>query len=200
MATGQTVIDQIRDELQDTDDVSFSDAELLRYINRGAKEFCVTTGCILARRYIDTDATNFIFSLSSNLANPTILFAVEFNGIPLSRTYKHEITYEFGASSGTPTAWYETSQSLIIDLVAPTATDANALSVWYFRIPTIMTAVNNTFDFPDEWESAIVAYALARCYNAQRDSVLEAKQMVKYETLRQSALAINKWKFMGDAS
>jgi hypothetical protein len=199
MATGTTVIAEVRDELQDTTDTSFGTAELLRYINRGATEFCATTGCLQDSTTINTDSTNFKFTLSTSLTNPLVVFAVEYAGVPLYRTYRHEVSYQFGASTGTPTAWYEFAGALYLDLIATTATGSDALTVFYVRIPTDMSAVGSTFDFPDEWKPAIVQYAMARCYASQRDTVLEAKCMAEYEKLRQSAYAINKWKLEGNA-
>lgn len=203
MATGQTLIDQVRDILQDTTDLSFSDAELLRYLNRGAKEFCSTTGAYQDTDTINTDATNFKFTLSTSTTKLFLVFDVEFNGVPLSPTKRHEVNYEFGASSGTPdntTAWYEFGGVLFIELIAPTATDASALTVFYLRTPTDMSTVGSTFDFPDEWESAIVNYALGQCYAVQRDTILEAKHMSEYEKMRQSAFEINKNKLLGNAA
>lgn len=200
MATGQTVIDQIRDELQDTTDTSFGDEELLRYINRGAMEFCATTWCLQDTAYIATDASHFMFTQSTYLTNPVILFAVEFNGTPLTRTYRHEISYKFGESSGTPTSWYEFGKVLYIDLIAPSASDASALNVFYVRTPTDMTAVSSTFDFPDEWESAIVNYGIARAFVTQRDTILAAEHMSKYEAMRQDAIINNRVKLIGRAA
>jgi hypothetical protein len=200
MATGTTLIDQIRDELQDTTDTSFGTAELLRYLNRGAKEFCATTGCLQDTQTINTDGATFSFTLSASCTNLVAVFDVEYAGVPLSRTYRHEVIYQFGASAGTPTAWYEFKGVLYIDLKATTATGSSALTVFYLRTPTDMTAVGSTFDFPDEWESAIISYALARCYKSQRDTILAEQEMRKYETMRQTAFAINKFKLMGNAS
>ena len=160
MSTGQTIIDEIRDELADTTDKSFEDAELLRYINRGATEFCATTGALQATATINTDNSNFKFTLaSSTLTNLVVVFDVEFAGVPLTRTFRNEVSYKFGASSATPdntNAWYEFAGVLYIDVVAPTATGADALTVFYLRTPTDLGAVGETFDFPGEWESAIV--------------------------------------------
>lgn len=200
MATGTTLIAKIRDELQDTTDQSFADELLLRYINRGATEFCSTTGCLQKSAYIATDATNFKFTLSSYLTNPVVVYDVEYNGTPLNRTFRHEVTYKFGASSGTPIAWYEFGGSLFIDIIAPVATGASALNAFYIGTPTDLSAVGSTFDFPNEWESAIVSYAIARCFATQRDTVLAAEHMAKYETMRQSCYAINKYKLLGDAT
>jgi len=203
MSTGQNIIDEIRDELQDTTDQSFGDTELLRYINRGAKEFCATTGCYQTSTTINTDNTNFKFTLSSSCTNLVTVFDVEFNGIPLSRTFRHEVNYEFGASSATPdntNSWYEFGGVLYIDVIAPTATGASALTVFYTRTPTDLGAVGETFDFPDEWDSAIINYAVARCDHSNRDTVLEAQHMAKYESMRQTAWNINKYKLMGNAT
>ena len=203
MATGTTLITQVRDILQDTTDVSFSVAEILRYLNRGAKEFCSTTGCYQKTATINTDNSNFKFTLSATDAKLFLVFDVEFNGTPLSQTYRHEVNYEFGADSGTPdntTAWYEYGGELFIELIAPTATGSDALTIFYLVTPVDMTAEGSTFDFPDEWESAIVNYAIAQCYGSQRDSILEAKHMGEYEKMRQSAFAVNKHKLRGNAA
>lgn len=199
MATGTTLIAKIRDELQDTTDVSFSVAELLRYINRGATEFCATTGCLQGTATIATDGINFNFTLSAYCTNLITVFDVEYDGVPLTRTYRHELTYEFGVSVGTPETWYEFAGKLYTDLIPAAASGNSALTIFYLRTPTDLSAEGGTFDFPSEWESAIVSYALARCYKAQRDTVLAEQEMQKYETMRATALAVNKWKLMGDA-
>ena len=203
MATGQNIIDEVRDELQDTTDKSFADPQLLRYINRGAKEFCSRTGAYQATATIDTDNSNFKFTLSASTTNLVAVFAVEFNGVPLSATKRHEVTYEFGASSTTPditTAWYEFAGVLYIEVIAPTATGSSALKVLYFRTPTVLTAVGDTFDFPDEWDSAVIAYAIGRCRHEDRDTILEGSQMAKYEAMVQTAFQINRYKLLGDAN
>ncbi len=203
MATGTTLIAQVRDILLDTTDESFGTSEILRYLNRGAKEFCSTTGCYQATTTINTDNSNFKFTLSASATKLFLVFAVEYNGVPLSKTFRHEINYKFGASSGTPdntTAWYEFGGVLYIELIAPTATDSSALTVFYLRTPTDMSAVGSTFDFPDEWESAIVNYAIAQCHGSKRDAILKAEHMGEYEKMRQSAFAINKSKLLGNAA
>lgn len=203
MSTGQNIIDEVRDELQDTTDKSFEDAELLRYINRGAKEFCARTLCLQNTGNINTDNTNYKFTLSSSLTNPIMVIDVEFNGTPLTRTFRHEVTYKFGASSATPdntTMWYEFNGVLYVSVIPPTATGSSALNVYYARIPTDMSAVSSDFDFPDEWDSAVIAYAIGRCRHEDRDSVLEGSQMAKYEAMVQTVWQINKYKLMGNAA
>lgn len=200
MSTGQNIIDEVRDELQDTTDESFADALLLRYVNRGAKEFCVRTGCLQATANIVTDATNYKFTQSSSLTNPFFIISVEFNGTPLSRTYRDEITTKFGASSATPditTSWYELGGVLFISVIAPVATGSSALNIYYLRTPTDLSAVSGTFDFPDAWDSAIIAYAIGRCRHEDRDTILEGSQMAKYEAMIQSAYAVNRGKISG---
>lgn len=202
MSTGQDVIDKIRDDLQDETDLSFDDGPLLRFINRGATEFCATTGSLQDTDTIDTDATNFSFMLSSVLTNPVKIFKVEFAGIPLSQTYVHEVRTQYGATSATPTSqtgWYEFDDKFYLEVIAPTATGLDALNVFYLRTPTDMTSVGDTFDFPDIWQPAIVEFAVAKAFASQRDSVLEAQHMAKYEAARQSAFAINKSVLQGDA-
>lgn len=202
MATGTTVIEEIRDELQDADDLSITDAEFLRYINRGATEFCAQTGSLQDTDTINTDNSAFSFLLSASLTNPIKIFKVEFNSVPLTPTFTHEVQREFGAASATPTnltGWYEFGGRLYIEVIAPTATGTSALNVFYLRTPADMTSVGDTFDFPDLWKPAIVEYGIAKGFASQRDSVLEALHMARYEAQKQAAFAINKNTLLGDA-
>jgi len=203
MSTGQDIIDEIRDETQDTDDLSVDDAVLLRYINRGAKDFCTLSGALQGTANINTDNTNFKFTLSASLTNNVAVFEVEFNGTPLSRTFHHEVTYQFGADKETPTnatAWFEFNGVLYIEVIPPTATGADALNISYFRTPTVMTAVGSTFDFPAEYEPAIVDWGIARVRYSDRDSILASSEMAQYYAIREGARAINKNKLLGDAN
>ena len=203
MSTGQNIIDQIRDELLDTTDLSIDDAVLLRYINRGAKEFCTFSGALQDTANISTDATNYTFTLSASLTNPVVVFNVSFNGVPLSRTFKHEVSYAFGASSGTPdnsNAWYEYAGVLYIEIIPPTATGSSALNIDYIRFPVAMSAVSSTFDFPAEYEPAIVAYGIARARYTDRDSILGSTEMNIYYSIRVGAYEINKNRLLGDSS
>ncbi len=203
MSTGQDKIDEIRDELADTTGKSFGDPLLLRYINRGAKEFCATTGCYQAIANINTDNTNFSFTLSASCTNLVKVFDVQFNGTPLSPTFRHEVNYKFGASSATPdntTNWYEFGGVLYVSVIAPTATGSSALNIFYLRTPTYMSAVSSTFDFPDEWDSAIINYVIARCRYTDRDAMLASTEMAQYNAMRQTVLLINKAKLVGDAA
>jgi hypothetical protein len=203
MATGADIIAKVRYQLQDTDDESFDGDHILDWINLGAQEFAATTGCIHEITNIATDATNYIFALSTNLTNPHVLYAVHFNGTPLTRAYLHEISTQYGGSSGTPTVntgWFEFEDSLYLEVIPPTATGSSALNVFYVRTPTDMTATSSTFDFPDKWTHAIVEFATAKAFESQRDSVLAAQHMARYDAVRQTAWAINKAKLLGTAA
>lgn len=201
MSTGQNIIDEIRDELQDTTAKSFGDELLLRYINRGAKEFCATTGCLQDTQTIDTDGTTFDYLLSTYCTNLVVVFHVKYARLPLNQTFLHELTYKIGVSVGTPTTWYEFKGVLYFDLIPTIATGGgDALVVYYLRTPVNMSAVSSNFDFPDEWDSAIVQYAIARCRYTDRDAILASTEMARYDAMRQTAFAINKHKLMGDAN
>lgn len=198
MALGSDLITKIRFKIVDTDDVSFSVAELISYLNDGAKEFAATTGCLQDSGTIDTNGTASDFSLSSNLTNPHTIFNVLYAGLPISQTYRHAIISQWGASVSTPTEWYTYGDRIYFDFIPTTATGSNAVTCFHTRIPTDMTDENSTLDFPVEWEPAVVHYAISSCFEQQRDSVLAAIHQAKYDALQQSAFAINKAKLFGE--
>ena len=198
MSIGSELITKIRYEIVDTDDLSFTTAELISYLNDAATEFTATTGCLQDSGTINTDGSASSFSLSANLTNPVILFDVLYAGVPLSRNYRHAIISQWGASVATPTEWFTVGNLVYFDNIPTTATGSSALTVYYTRTPTAMGDENDTFDFPAEWEPAIVHYAIARCFAQQRDTVLEAQNLAKYGALQKSAFAINKAKLFGE--
>ncbi len=198
MSAGSDLITKIRYEIVDSDDLSFTTAELISYLNDGAKEFSATTGCLQDSDTIDTNGAASSFSLSSNLTNPVIVFDVLYAGVPLSRNYRHAIISQWGASVATPTEWFTVADLVYFDSIPTTATGSSALTVYYTRTPTAMGDENSTFDFPAEWEPAIVHYAIARCFAQQRDTILEAQNMAKYGALQKSAYQINKAKLFGE--
>lgn len=196
LTRGSEIITQVRDELQDNTAQSCGTNELLRYINRGAKEFCATTGCLQQEFAIPTSGTDYRYKLSTHLNNSVEIISLEYNGTPISRTYKNEVLYRFGAEAGIPFSWYEYEGMVYTDLIPPRAAGSSALVAFYLRTPTVMSASTDVFDFPKEWESAIVSYAIARCLIAQRDTEIAETYMSKYESLRKEALTSNKLKLM----
>ena len=90
MATGRDIIDSVLYQLADVTDASFDEDHILDWINRGATEFCSVTGCKQNIETVDTDASAFYFLLSTNLTNESIIInAVEFNQVPLTKSYRH---------------------------------------------------------------------------------------------------------------
>ena len=203
MSIGQNIIDEIRDGTLDATDLSVDDAVHLRNINRGAKEFCTFSGALQDTTNINTDASAYTFTLSASLKNPVVVFNVSFNGVPLSRTFKHEVSYAFGASAGTPdnsNAWYEYAGVLYIEIIPPTATGSSALNIDYIRTPVAMAAVGSTFDFPAEYEPAIIAYGIAHVRYPDRDTILGSIEMAVYYSIRAGAYEINKNRLLGDVN
>jgi hypothetical protein len=146
MATGTTLINKIRPPLQDATDTSFSNADLLRYINEGATKFCATTGCLQDTANIATNNSAYSFTASGSLTNMVVVYALQFNGTPLSRTFIHEVSYKFGDTSGTPdenTRWYEFGGVIYVEIIPPTATGSSALNAFYVRTPTDLAGLCN---------------------------------------------------------
>lgn len=196
MSTGTQLNTKIRQRLADSTDASFGDDELMRWANDGSDEFAATTGCMSDSTNIPTDGATFSFDLITALTNYTNVFAVTYAGIPLDYAPRHEIRTQWGASAGTPLAWSVWGDKLYTDLKGATATGANALTAFYTRTPTLMTAVGNTFDFPATWEFAIIAYVCYRAHDSKRETGLADRARAEFDVARQAAAKITEAKLM----
>ena len=190
MSLGSDIITKVRERIEDIDDQSFDDTILLSFINDGATEFAATTGVIQDTVTIDT-ANDYIFDLVSPLTNHINVFAVQYALVPLDWMTQAEVSTQLGVSTGTPTAWTVWGDKLYLDIKATTASGVNALTVYYTRTPTNMTATSDTLDFPARWEPAIVAYAAYRAHDSNRESGLADRQRAEFDSMRQAASGIS---------
>lgn len=187
------IITKVRLRLDDESDQSIDDATIIQFANDGAREFSATTGVIQDTSNIAGDNSNFTFDILDGLTNWVNIFAVNFAGLPLIWQPRYEIREVYGADSDTPTKWSIWGDLLYLDKVAPVATDADAINVFYTRFSSNMdpTDATSEFDFPDKWLPAIISYVQYRVLDSDRDDGLADRARSEYDALRKNAALIN---------
>ena len=199
MSTGLTLLTRARDRLSDATDQSFDDTTLMRYANDGAKEFTSTTGVQQATTTIDTNGVKSTFSISSSAPTFINVFQVHYAEIPLDFSPRNEIGIRWGASVGTPSAWSIWTKTLYLDLIPTAATGSNAITIFFTRTPTVMdeSDTSSTFNFPGEWEYAIISYIVYRALDSMREGVLADRARQEFDIARQAAASSNQNKLLG---
>lgn len=192
MSTAQNLIDQARRRLIDSTDQSFDDASLIDWANQGADEFTSRVAVLQASDTINTDSSNSTFDISSDLTRPVNVFNVQYAGLALAFTPRMQITVVWGDTVGTPVAWSIWKKTLYFDVIPTTATGSDALTVFYARNPTKMSTSDTgaTFDFPVEWDYAIVAYMVYRALDSIREGALASRARTEFDTALASAAEI----------
>lgn len=187
------IITKVRFRLDDETDQSIGDTEITHFANDGAREFSSTTGVIQDTSNINSDNSAFTFNILSGLTNWVNIFAVNFAGNPLIWQPRYEIREVYGANSGTPTKWSIWGDLLYLDKIAPAASGADAINVFYTRYSANMDTsdTSSVFDFPDKWLPAILSYAQYRVLDSDRDDGLADRAKSEYDSLRKNAALIN---------
>lgn len=187
------IITKVRLRLDDQSDTSIDDNVIIEFANDGAREFSSTTGVIQDTSNIASDNSHFTFDILGGLTNWVNIFAVNFAGLPLIWQPRYEISEVYGSESTTPTKWSIWGDLLYLDKVAPTATGADAINLFYTRYSTNMDTNDTgaTFDFPDKWLPAIISYVQYRILDSDRDDGLADRAKAEYDALRKNAALIN---------
>lgn len=184
--TVDEVITKIRYRLADYTDESYSDDELIEYINDGIKDFSYT-GC---NQYADniTSGSGSEYTLSTTLTYTHVnVYGVNLGGSRLYFADRPETT-KWNPSAGTPIGWGVWGDKLLLD-TSTTLSASNNLEVSYTYIPDDISTVNNTFPL-EKWSGAIVAFCVYRCLTEDRDTGLADKEYAEYLAVKQHAVDV----------
>ncbi len=198
MSTANDLIIKARRRLNDFTDESFEDAPLIDWTNQGAKEFTSRAAVLQSADTINTDGSNSTFNVS-NLTNFVNAFSVQYAGIQLGFTPRPQIIIAWGTSVGTPVTWSIWGELLYFDVIPTLATGSDAITVFYSRTPTEMSTSDTSaaFDFPQEWEFAIVAYMTYRALDSIREGSLASRQRAEFDAALASAAEVTAAKTLG---
>ena len=178
--TVDDIITKIRYRLADYTDESYDDDTLLTYINDGAVDFAMT-GAFQTYHDFTTAGSNAYEDLSAMTYAWLNVFGVQYNGGKIDHAPPQEMM-DWNAAAGTPKGWAVWGDLVYMDAI-PTA--SNTVKVWYVFIPDAVTSVANTSPVDDKWAPALVAYAVGRCLDQNREETSKPTQ--EYVMLKATA-------------
>lgn len=183
-ATLGTLVTRLRDRLNEPAARHWTDAQVRRWINEGAREVARIGETLLSTGTVTAVAGTQTYAMSGLSPQPVRVHRAEFT--PTASTQKYPLTFRqfqlmddvWGQAQsvtvGVPcyyTMWgYFPSMTLYL---YPTPSTGGTVKLFYYRLPTEL-AVDGTGDAsvvecPDGWEDVIVTYAEARAFRNDND-------------------------------
>lgn len=184
-ATLGTLVTRLRDRLNEPSQRHWTDAQVRRWINEGAREVARVGETLLATGSVTIVAGTQTYALSALSPQPVRVHRAEY--IPTAApTQKYPLTFRRfelmddvwgqaqAITAGTPhyyTMWgYFPSMTMYL---YPTPSLAGSVKLFYYRLPTelLTDGTNDTsvVECPDGWEDVIVTYAEARAFRNDND-------------------------------
>ena len=156
----------LRSRLDETTATFWTDAELTRWLNEGAREVARRTECLQSTHQQNVTANTGDYTAPTNVIR---IYRVEYwrstNDVtPLEYRDLASVPWSFDRAQSSPRPLYYTlwgiPPTLTISLFPkPSETVTNGLRCWFYRMPTAMTTGANNVDLPDGWHELPVLYA-----------------------------------------
>jgi len=170
---------EIRDDIDEQTAVHWTEAQLIRYMNRGIEKTATMSECLRDEVTKAIVAGTYEYTMSG-MDNDIIRFTTS-KFVRTGDTTEYPLRYydllhgmhEFGSSwqqvSGTPQAFttWNNPPSLKIKLF-PVPAEDGTLTIYYYRKPTLHATNGDdngeNIDLPPGWEAAAVCYARYRAF------------------------------------
>lgn len=172
------IYSRVKRQFGDESGVQVTDTDILRWINSGQREIVAQNEGLLEKTALTSTVAN-----QQEYTLPTDLLILKF----ISLKYSSQLSYfklkglkttdfneyidgwagtSFGA--GTPVVYTIFSGKIVL-FPTPDATVADALKIYYNRIPVDVTGSSDTPDLPTLYHEVLVKYCLQQAYEMDED-------------------------------
>lgn len=190
----QTLITDVRRELVEISASYWSDAELLRHINRAELDFSNKTRILEDTAQLSLTQGRLDYPLPSNwLSARAVFFKVV---SPVDGTFRWKRLYPTNleknsqqrpnflqtevASQGTPARYWIWNRSLWLDR-APDLQNSTTLLLFYKSKPIPLTFVTDQINLDDSLSEAITAYILWKAWTKEQEFDTAAEHKLEYD-------------------
>jgi hypothetical protein len=189
----QQIITDVRRELVETSGAYWSDAELLRLINRAESDYVRHTRMLEDSATLSLTAGRIDYPLPSNfITMRAAFFKVEstdgtfewkrLNPTNLEKTAQENPNFMNTATAnrGTPQQYMIWQRSLYLD-VAPDTDNDTTLLIFYKSKPIALTAASQELNIDDSLSEAITAFVLNRAWKKESEKDKADEQQEIYD-------------------
>lgn len=177
----QTIITDVRRELLETAALFWSDAEILRHINRCELDYVNKTRILEDTAQLTLQQGRLDYSLPSNWVSARLVFIKIVNAdgsFKWKRLYPTNLE-KMGQSrpnflntettnQGTPTRYFVWQRSLWLDR-APDLLQGTTILLFYKSKPIPLTMATQEINLDDSLSEAITAYVLWKCWSKEKE-------------------------------
>lgn len=175
---------RLLNQINDSDQTSFDDATIFRWINDGMRELAVSNDLLQKKGTLVTVTGTSVYSWPADVLQ---LHSVKWKGLKLKALSMQEADDLLPTPStttypvGTPTSFWVWAGQLNL-WPAPDAGDATSLTVFYTKVPTEVAANGDTPEIPVQYHNRLVEYCIAQAAEADGDMQLAAIKMQQFQT------------------
>ena len=186
--TGYDIIEDARARLADNEDLSYVEADMLRFLNDAIRDFA-QTGCIQGVTNIDSSAgTLTVFSDDRHIE----VFRVDGPEGLLSFAALSDLSVRQTTELRVPLSWTLWGGVIYLDGQTP-----GTFTVWYSYTPLDMTGLQENINTQlNKYRHALTAYVEWRC-RKQNDDPLANQAEAEYIQTTATAATIAKARFSG---
>ena len=177
--TVQEIVDHVKRQFGDEASVQITDADIIRWINAGQIEILNKNPVLKTQAVTDVVADQVIYTL------PDILFiqTVMYNNRPIEQKSfqeAQEYILKDALPQGPPTLWWEYGGNINL---YPTPTEAlvNGLTIYYVKLPAVVTAGADAIELPDRYYNTLVNYVMAQAYEQDDDWTASGNKVSQFE-------------------
>ena len=189
MSTAQDIIDRARDDLNDPDGITWSDLDLIRYINDAQNAI------IVARPDAKTSIQSISLVAGSKQSLPSdalrlidVIRNLDSSGNPgksISPVERRDL-------DAIDPKWHTRTEKDIIDhfsydernpkvfWVSPPAKDGIIVEAVVSKLPNDVTAATDAIDLDDSYMQPLIEYVLYRAYNKETDSMASRAEAARH--------------------
>lgn len=170
--TGSDVATEVKRTFGDEAGVQITDADIIRWIDRGQLEILKNTQILRATSTSDLFAGQSVYSLDA--LRILKIQAIHANGAPLTyisfqEAEKYIISVDpNNDASGQPQVWTEWAGNIHI-YPASSQDVTNGLSIFYLPAPIKLTALADTLSIPDAYYNNLIDFVLSKAYELDED-------------------------------
>jgi hypothetical protein len=188
--TVQNVTDAVKRQFGDESGVQVTDADVIRWVNDAQYEIVTKNPEVNAGMVtVNVVAGQTLYPLLANVPDMLVIHSIHFQGEYLNNISFLEAQQTIIRSNDTqtdasPSFWYEYAGTVNL-WPKPSTSYAAGLTVFYSKVPTLITTLGQTLSVSDSYFKAVVDFCLTQAHEMDDNYQAAGSKAQQFETALQ---------------
>lgn len=188
--TVQNVADSVKRQFGDESGVQVTDSDIIRWVNDAQNEIVVKNPEVNAGMVtVNVTANQTLYPLLANVPDMLVIHSIHFRGEYLNNISFMEAQQTIIRSDDTqtdskPSFWYEYAGTVNL-WPKPSTTIAAGLTIFYSKVPTLITTLGQTLSVPDTYFKAVIDFCLTQAHEMDDNFQASNVKQQQFETALQ---------------